>query len=82
MEVLPVFVRAAKLLAWCVPKRATSRIMRLVECTICGEAKVANNGRALRDTSCTDARSVLITMSGRKSSEGGPIRYAQRRSAG
>ena len=67
MEVVPVFVRAAELLAWCVPKGATSRIMRLVERTLCVEATVAKTN---------DAQSVLITMSGRKSSEGGSTREA------
>ena len=36
---VPVFVPAAELVAWCVPKGATSVV----------EAKVPNKGRALRD---------------------------------
>jgi hypothetical protein len=69
---LPGFAPAGEVAPWRVPKGATVVV----------EAKGPNNGRALRDASCTsDAPSGLIGEDGRVPEEGGPTRFAQTRPA-
>ncbi len=69
---MPGFAPAGEVAPWRVPKGATVVV----------EAKEPNNGRALRDASCTsDAPSGLIGEDGRVPEEGGPTRFAQTRPA-